>query len=112
MVNEDALYGNAGLAGIPKSTGSATLGGELDISIRFDHDTRIATELKRDFFFPHLAFNIHPTATLPVKLSNLNRGSTTIRSATRLSHGTTFSPPGGTPASTATSPSKRAVSGV
>ena len=64
------------------------------------------------FFFPHFSLSRHPTAALPVKLKSLKRGSTTNRSAIWFSHGSTLSPPGGTPASNATSPSNKAVNGV
>ena len=64
------------------------------------------------FFLPHLDSSIQPTGALPVKLSSLNRASTTHRSASTLSQGTTLRPPGGTPASTATSPKRSAVRGV
>ena len=64
------------------------------------------------FFLPHFSLSRHPTAALPVKLKSLKRGSTTNRSAIWFSHGSTLSPPGGTPASNATSPSNKAVKGV
>ena len=63
------------------------------------------------FFLPARAFIRQPTAGLPVKLSSLNRSSSTIRSPSSRVIGRMLTEPSGTPAASMISPTVSIVSG-
>ncbi len=58
MFDQDALHGNAGLAGIAEAAGNAALGGVGEIGVAVDDRSGVAAEFKRNFLLARAAFNV------------------------------------------------------
>ncbi len=73
MLHQNALHGNAGLAGIGEAAGNAALGGIGKIGVAVDDDAGITAEFEHDLFLSRMPLISHPTGALPVKLMSLMR---------------------------------------
>src|SRR5262249_50396808 len=55
-LNENALPGNAALAGVREAALDAAVGGVINVRIRVDNDAGVAAEFERDFFLAGFRF--------------------------------------------------------
>jgi hypothetical protein len=58
LLDEDALDGDAGLAGVAEASGDATVSCVAQIGVAVDDDGGVASELEDDFFLPGAALDI------------------------------------------------------
>ena len=58
MLDQNALHGNAGLAGIAEASGDAALGGVAEVGVAVDDDGGIAAEFEDDFLFSGAALDV------------------------------------------------------
>ena len=58
MLDQDALNGDAGLAGISETSGDATVGGIFEIGVAMNDDGGIATEFEDNFLFSGAALDV------------------------------------------------------
>jgi hypothetical protein len=58
MLDQNALHGNAGLAGVAEASGDAALGGVGEVGVAVDDDGRVAAEFENDFLFSGAALDV------------------------------------------------------